>query len=93
MEKILINGEWLDAATEDARTITNPATLAPLGRVPDCGPAEVALAIEAATRAQRGWWKVPGVDKARLLRRIGARIRALEPVSYTHLTLPTKRIV
>ena len=78
MEQILINGAWVDARTKATRAIVNPATLAPLGEVPDCGAADVALAVEAAKRAQRGWWKVPGVDKARLLRRIGARIRALE---------------
>ena len=78
MEQILINGAWVDAATKATRSIVNPATLAPLGEVPECAALDVALAVEAAKRAQRAWWKVPGVDKARLLRRIGMRIRALE---------------
>jgi Aldehyde dehydrogenase family len=54
------------------------ATLELLGRVPDCGPADVARAVAAAKAAQRGWWKVPGVEKAKLLREVGARIRARE---------------
>ena len=35
--------------------------------------------------AHRGYWKTPSSAQNSL--------RALEPVSYTHLTLPTKRIV
>src|SRR5580693_9888602 len=78
MHKILIDGTWVDARTETRREITNPATLKVLGAVPDCGPADVARAVAAAKAAQRGWWKVPGVEKAKLLRELGARIRARE---------------
>jgi hypothetical protein len=42
MHRILINGAWVDALTESGREIRNPATLDPLGRVPDCGKADVA---------------------------------------------------
>ena len=76
MHKILINGAWVDALSATSREIKNPATLELLGRVPDCGPADAARAVAAAKAAQRGWWKVPGVEKAKLLREIGARIRA-----------------
>ena len=78
MHKILINGEWVDAISGIRREIKNPATLELLGSVPDCGPADVARAVAAAKAAQRGWWKVPGVEKAKLLREVGARIRARE---------------
>jgi betaine-aldehyde dehydrogenase len=78
MHRILINGAWVDALTESGREIRNPATLEPLGRVPDCGHADVARAVAAAKAAQRAWWKVPGVEKASLLRELGARIRARE---------------
>jgi len=78
VQKILIGGAWLDALATEGRDIENPATLAVLGRAPECGAADVDRAVAAARKAQRDWWKVPGVDKARLLRRIGARIRALE---------------
>jgi len=76
MHKILINGTWIDALSESSREINNPATLQRLGTVPDCGPEYVARAVAAAKAAQRGWWKVPGVEKAKLLREIGARSRA-----------------
>jgi acyl-CoA reductase-like NAD-dependent aldehyde dehydrogenase len=78
MHKILIDGEWVDALSGTSREIKNPATLELLGTVPDCGPADVARAVAAAKAAQRGWWKVPGVEKAKLLRELGARIRARE---------------
>jgi acyl-CoA reductase-like NAD-dependent aldehyde dehydrogenase len=78
MHKILINGEWVDARSGTSREIKNPATLELLGTVPDCGPSDVARGVAAAKAAQRGWWKVPGVEKAKLLREIGARIRARE---------------
>ncbi len=78
MEQILINGAWVDALARDSRAIHNPATLELVGSVPECAAADVARAVAAAREAQRAWWKVPGVDKARLLRQIGTRIRALE---------------
>jgi betaine-aldehyde dehydrogenase len=89
MHKILINGEWVDAISEASRVITNPATLKPLGTVPDCGPADVARAVAAAKAAQHGWWKIPGVEKAKLLREIGARIRAREHALASLMTQET----
>ena len=62
MHKILIGGAWVEALAKASREITNPATLEPLGAVPECGAADVARAVEAARAAQHGWWKVPGVD-------------------------------
>jgi betaine-aldehyde dehydrogenase len=89
MHKILINGEWIDALSKTSREVKNPATLELLGMVPDCGPADVARAVAAAKAAQRGWWKVPGVEKAKLLREIGARIRAREHALASLMTQET----
>ena len=75
MHKILIGGDWVDALAQASRDIQNPATLKPLGTVAECGALDVARAVAAARAAQHAWWKVPGVDKARLLREIGALIR------------------
>ena len=89
MHRILINGEWAAAATRSARAIRNPTTLEVLGTVPDCGPEDVARAVAAAKAAQPGWWKVPGVEKAKLLREIGARIRAREHALASLMTQET----
>ena len=89
MHKILINGAWIDALSETKREITNPATLKPLGTVPDCGGADIDRAVAAAKAAQHAWWKVPGVEKAKLLRQIGARIRAREHALASLMTQET----
>jgi acyl-CoA reductase-like NAD-dependent aldehyde dehydrogenase len=89
MHKILINGAWVDALTDASREIKNPATLKLLGSVADCGRTDVARAVAAAKAAQRGWWKVPGVEKAKLLREIGARIRAREHALASLMTQET----
>jgi acyl-CoA reductase-like NAD-dependent aldehyde dehydrogenase len=89
MHKILINGAWIDALSETKREITNPATLKLLGTVPDCGGADIDRAVAAAKAAQHAWWKVPGVEKAKLLREIGARIRAREHALASLMTQET----
>jgi len=89
VHQILINGAWVDALAAASREIRNPATLKPLGVVADCGAADVARAVAAARGAQHGWWKVPGVEKAKLLREIGARIRAREQALATLMTHET----
>ena len=45
--------------------------------------------VDAARAAQRDWWKVPGVEKARLLREVGAAIRAREQALATLMTRET----
>jgi betaine-aldehyde dehydrogenase len=89
VHKILINGAWIEAASPTSRTIANPATLAPLGEVADCGAEDVGRAVAAARAAQHAWWKMPGVEKAGLLREIGRRVRALEHELSTLMTLET----
>jgi acyl-CoA reductase-like NAD-dependent aldehyde dehydrogenase len=89
MRKILINGAWVDALSETSREIKNPATLKSLGRVPDCGAADIARAVAAAKAAQHDWWRVPGVEKAKLLREIGGQIRAREHALATLMTQET----
>ena len=89
MHKILINGAWVDALTKAGRDIINPATLEAIGKVPDCGSADVDRAVAAAKAAQHAWWKVPGVEKAKLLRELGGRIRAREHALATLMTRET----
>jgi len=89
MERILINGEWVDAVSTACCEIKNPATLAPLGTVPDCGIEDVRRAVAAAKAAQQGWRKIPGAEKGKLLREIGERIRARGDALATLMTLET----
>ncbi|HET7425688.1 MAG TPA: aldehyde dehydrogenase family protein, partial [Gemmatimonadales bacterium] len=72
---LLIDGAWVPARARTTRPILNPATLEPVGVVADAGADDVAAAVDAAARAQPAWWRVPGVEKAALLRTVAARIR------------------
>src|SRR5688572_4754135 len=71
---VLIDGEWLASTAEAVREVRNPATLELLGRVSDCGSIDVDRAVSAARRAQLGWWRLPGVEKATLLHEVARRI-------------------
>ncbi len=89
LSPILLDGQWLSVTGCPPRPIHNPATLEPLGSTADCGAAEVDAAVQAAVRAQRGWWKVPGVEKAKLLHEVATKVRAMEPELSTLLTRET----
>jgi acyl-CoA reductase-like NAD-dependent aldehyde dehydrogenase len=71
------------------REIRNPATLELVGTTRDADAGDVADAVAAATRAQHAWWKVPGVEKAKLLREVAGRIRARERELSTLMTAET----
>ncbi|HUR94966.1 MAG TPA: aldehyde dehydrogenase family protein [Gemmatimonadales bacterium] len=75
---ILLDGSWVAPRAAATREIRNPATLELLGVTADCGPDDVAAAVEAAARAQPGWWRVPGAEKAQYLRAVAQRIRRAE---------------
>ncbi len=88
-QPILIDGRWRPAHGQALRTITNPATLDPIGVVSDCDAADVDAAVQAAAAAQRSWWKIPGVEKAKLLREVARRIRSREHELSTLMTRET----
>lgn len=54
----------------------NPATGEVLGHVHAAGPAEVDAAVSAAARGQAEWSAMPGVERARILRRAAELLRA-----------------
>jgi betaine-aldehyde dehydrogenase len=72
---LLIDGRRVSAHSTETRAITNPATLEPVGVVPECGAEDISLAVEAAARAQPGWWRIPGVEKATLLHQVATKVR------------------
>jgi acyl-CoA reductase-like NAD-dependent aldehyde dehydrogenase len=76
MQRIFIDGAWVQPLEGSTRAVTNPATLEPIDSVADCGPVDVARAVDAARAAQPGWQNMPADDRAALLREIGGRIRA-----------------
>jgi len=73
---------WIDHKREGAQSgetmrVENPATEETIATVPRAQAADVAAAVERARHAQREWRRVPGVEKARLLHEVAARIRAM----------------
>lgn len=66
-EACLIGGEWL--AGEQWLPVTDPASGAVIGRVPDFGVAETRRAIDAANAALPSWSALTGKARAAILRR------------------------
>jgi betaine-aldehyde dehydrogenase len=75
-------GMWLERRSLGARggetmPVENPATEEIIATVPRAQAADVAAAVQAARAAQPEWRRVPGLEKARLLHEVAARIRAM----------------
>jgi succinate-semialdehyde dehydrogenase / glutarate-semialdehyde dehydrogenase len=64
-----IDGAWCDADSAASVPVTNPATGALLGTIPDAGAAETRRAIAAASRAHPVWAKKTAKERAVVLRR------------------------
>ncbi len=65
-----IGGQWQDADSGTTCDVTNPATGALLGTVPDMGAAETRRAIAAAHAAFPAWSKKTAKERAQVLRRL-----------------------
>ena len=64
-----VGGEWRDAADGATFGVTNPARGDVIAKVADLSRAEVAVAIEAAYGAQKGWAAWTGKERAAVLRK------------------------
>ncbi|MTH64291.1 succinate-semialdehyde dehydrogenase [Paracoccus sp. DK608] len=68
-QQALIGGEWVDAQDGAVLEVTNPATGAVIGTVPDIPAAQTRAAIAAADAAFQDWRKRPHAERAALLDR------------------------
>jgi succinate-semialdehyde dehydrogenase/glutarate-semialdehyde dehydrogenase len=68
-ESCYIGGAWVAADSGATIDVTNPATGATLGTVPNCGEAETRRAIEAANAAWPAWRAKTAKERAAILRR------------------------
>jgi succinate-semialdehyde dehydrogenase / glutarate-semialdehyde dehydrogenase len=64
-----IDGAWVDAGTDGAIDVDNPATGEIVGTVPRLGRVEARRAIDAAARAFPAWRKKAAKERAVILRR------------------------
>ena len=67
MQKMLIGGKWVAAATGDSISVYNPATGEVVDKIPAASPADVTTAISAACAAFPAWARTPAVKRAALL--------------------------
>jgi betaine-aldehyde dehydrogenase len=86
---ILINGKFVEAKSNTAIDVHNPATLEPLDSVPSCGEADINAAVKAARAAQKAWWRTSGVEKAELMHEVARRIRDKQKKIATTMTQET----
>lgn len=68
----LIGGEWRDADGGGTCEVTNPATGAVLGTIPDMGADETRRAIDAAHAAFPAWSRKTAKERADVLKRMHA---------------------
>jgi succinate-semialdehyde dehydrogenase/glutarate-semialdehyde dehydrogenase len=67
LAQCLLDNRWI--ITKDTFPVVDPATGAVLADVPDCGPNEARMAVDAAHAAYLSWRKVLARDRAALLKR------------------------
>jgi aldehyde dehydrogenase (NAD+) len=74
--RMLIGGEWVDAAAGDTFDSVDPFTGAPWATVPRAGPVDVDRAVRAARAAfdSGPWRRTTGAERARLMRRLAELI-------------------
>lgn len=63
----LIDGAWIEAASGEQLTVTNPATDQVLASVPSVGTEEVRQAIRAASSALDSWKTTPASERGKLI--------------------------
>jgi len=63
-----INGRWVDADDAATAPVTNPATGAVIGSVPNCGAAETRRALQAAEAALPAWRALTAKERAAKMR-------------------------
>jgi acyl-CoA reductase-like NAD-dependent aldehyde dehydrogenase len=86
---ILVGGQWEAARSRVTREIRNPATGELVGVAADCAVEDVDRAVGAARAAQATWGRLPGVEKAIALRKVGDAIRHLGKDLATLMTRET----
>ncbi|KWT97129.1 MULTISPECIES: NAD-dependent succinate-semialdehyde dehydrogenase [unclassified Variovorax] len=77
--RLLINGEWCDAASGKTLDVVNPATGKPIGKVAHAGIADLDRALEAAQRGFQAWRKIPANERAATMRKAAGLLRERAP--------------
>ena len=73
---MLIDGQWVEAASGQRFSVENPAKRAPIADVPRAAAADVDRAVAAAQKAQPAWARVVPRERGRLLLKIAEAFEA-----------------
>ncbi|MGB9663117.1 MAG: aldehyde dehydrogenase family protein [Moorellaceae bacterium] len=74
---MLINGKIMhESSSLSRKPIINPATLEPIGTLPEAGETEIRLALNAAERAYREWSRISPARRGEMLHRAASEVRA-----------------
>ncbi|WP_349256783.1 aldehyde dehydrogenase family protein [Methanocella sp.] len=85
--KMLIDGEWTDAASGETYEVRNPASGKLLDTAPLGGAEDVKRAVDAAREAQKKWSAMPARDRGRIFFKAAQRIRDRQADLATMLTM------
>jgi succinate-semialdehyde dehydrogenase/glutarate-semialdehyde dehydrogenase len=69
-DRALLGGRWVDSSDGEEIEVRNPANNELLAHVPHCGPADAAMAIDAAAKVLPDWRAATAYDRSQLLRRL-----------------------
>ena len=77
--RLLINGQWCDAASGKTLNVVNPATGKTIGKVAHADIADLDRALAAAQQGFEAWRKVPANERATTMRKAAALVRERAP--------------
>jgi betaine-aldehyde dehydrogenase len=89
VKQIFINGQKCNSSSNNVLKIFNPSTAEFIDEVPNCNFEDVDKAVKSAKNAQRDWAKVPGLEKAVLMKDIALKLRSNTKELANLLTLET----
>ena len=73
--RLLIAGEWVDAASGKTLDVLNPATGQVIGKVAHAGSVDLDRALAAAQKGFEAWRSIPANERAATMRRAAALVR------------------
>ena len=73
--RLLIDNQWVDAASGKTLDVLNPATGEPIGKVAHASIADLDRALAATQRGFETWRNVPAHERAAIMRRAAGLVR------------------